>query len=100
MVCGEGLILFGNKILHKCDLLETQDVLVVPPGVGNLSEHKVKPPIYTADNADGCLRTYLLVVPSQTKLYKAFFGAARSQISLLGNRSNSKASDYGDGKIA
>ncbi len=64
IVQGDGLILIGNDAMYKSDLLNSKEVLVIPPNVGNLASVQLTLPIYNVD-IDGVVRTFLMVVPSQ-----------------------------------
>ncbi len=72
IVQGDGLLLIGTDAMYKSDLLNSKEVLVVPPNVGNLATVQLILPIFNVD-IDGVVRTFLMVVPSQQKSFSGFF---------------------------
>ena len=74
MVPGEGLLLFGNEIQHKSTPHGPQNLMVIPPGVGGISNKKLvlqtyHVPIKRSD--ENAVRSILSVIPAQLTSFKA-----------------------------
>ena len=73
---GDGLLLLGNEIGHKSNILGPQNKIVIPKGVRDLSDKDLTlmtfdEPI-SPDESEG-VRTYLFVVPSKMHTFKSWF---------------------------
>jgi len=80
---GNGLLLLGNEILHKSNLLNEQDILTIPPYVGNLSNERISIPTYSEPislNIRDGMRTYLSIIPSKIRSFKSFLATRSSFI--------------------
>ncbi len=54
-VQADGLLIIGNDAMYKPDLLNSKEVLVIPPNVGNLATVQLILPIYNVDiDGVGC----------------------------------------------
>ena len=73
---GDGLLLLGNEIGHKSNILGPQNKILIPKGVRDLSDKDLTlmtfdEPI-SSDESEG-VRTYLFVVPSKMNTFKSWF---------------------------
>ena len=75
---GSGMILLKNEICSESKLIGPEDRMIIPTGVKDISYHDVSLTTYTEKigprQAEG-KRTYLLVVPSKTASFTAYFKA-------------------------
>jgi len=91
IVNGDGVLLLGNDVCSKSNTLNDQNLLIVPPGVGSLSDSRLALPIYNNEQ-----RTHLLIVPAQTSCFATFFASARS---LYSSRQRLDSAKFSDGKF-
>ncbi len=84
--------------MYKSDLLNSKEVLVIPPNVGNLETVQLILPIYNVD-IDGVVRSFLMVVPSQQNRSRASFHQSNRfmHLSLRLMRPNSTKGDIASG---
>ena len=81
MVPGEGELLLGNEIHHKSIPHGSQNLMIIPPGVGRISNEELflqtcHVPIKVSD--ENAVRTILSVAPAQLISFKAFFTSHRA----------------------
>lgn len=95
---GDGFLLLDNEVVHGSDLMNSLNLMVIPPGVGNLSTKKLWFQTYhdsmTMEDANQ-RRTYLNIVPSKCSSFKSFFSSVRSFVTL-----QPRYKDYSDGRTA
>ncbi len=89
IVQGDGLLLIGNDAIYKSDLINTKEVLSIPPNVGNLASVQLTLPIYNVE-IEGIVRTFLMVVPSQQKSFSGFFSSVKSFYASFASLDKSK----------
>lgn len=94
IVKGNGPILLGNSVLGESNLLGSENLLVVPPKVGNLSNKELVFPVFKTYQDSVPIRTFLHVVPSQTKELETFLSSIRTFASTM------KSTDFTQGKQA
>ena len=85
---GDGVLLLGNNVMSKCDLLGSENILIIPPKLLSSSPKQIYLPVYTTSS----LRSYLNVVPSRVQAVHSFFTSSShvvSQFSPQKNRSRS-----------
>ena len=76
IVPGDGIILFGNEVCSKSDILGTKNVIKVPKGI--VSEQEAVLPTYTesvGSSERSGKRTYLAVVPSKLEFFAVHFAS-------------------------
>ncbi len=81
VVQGDGLLLIGNAAMYKSDLLNSKEVLFIPPNAGNLATVQLTLPIYNVD-IDGIVRTFLMGFPSEKKSFSGCFSLVNRFIHL------------------
>ena len=93
---GYGILLLGNEICHKSNIMGSENIIIVPRGVRVLSQKELvfktfAEPVGTEDA--GGMRTYLFVVPSKTRFFKTWFSSSNS---FVGSQDPSPLGDLTD----
>ncbi|CAN8075231.1 unnamed protein product [Agarophyton chilense] len=99
VVAGNGLFLLGNQLVHQCNHLGEQNLLVIPKDFEGLSKEQLRLQTYASrlkDDPEDVIGTRILVVPFSVSSISSFFFCYRS----LRTSSTELSKRLADGGIA